>query len=75
MGGSFREKLEEGLRIKFRGFKFRGAKLILTDYNLEWPNVGHLSLVQQMTTSVTPVSNCTTLLSQASPVFGLLLFC
>ena len=27
MGGNFREKLEDVLRIKFRGFKFRGAIL------------------------------------------------
>ena len=27
MGGNFREKLEEALRIKFRGFKFRGTIL------------------------------------------------
>ena len=25
VGGNFREKLEEAPRIKFRGFKFRGA--------------------------------------------------
>ena len=25
MGGNFREKLEEASRIKFCGFKFRGA--------------------------------------------------
>ena len=25
MGGNFREKLEEGPRIKFRGFNFRGV--------------------------------------------------
>ena len=29
MGGNFREKLEEALRIKFRGFKFRGAIIII----------------------------------------------
>ena len=27
MGGNFREKLEEALRIKFRGFKFCGMTL------------------------------------------------
>ena len=27
MGGNFREKLEETLRIKFHGFKFRGTIL------------------------------------------------
>ena len=31
MGGNFREKLEEAPRIKFRGFKFRGAMAIADD--------------------------------------------
>ena len=30
MGGNFREKLEEAPRIKFRGFKFRGAMVIFS---------------------------------------------
>ena len=28
IGGNFREKLEEALRIKFCGFKFRGVLLL-----------------------------------------------
>ena len=31
MGGNFREKLEEAPRIKFRGFKFRGVKVLRAD--------------------------------------------
>ena len=30
MDGNFREKLEEAPRIKFRGFKFRGAMVIFS---------------------------------------------
>ena len=32
MGGNFREKLEEGPRIQFRGFNFRGAISIRSPY-------------------------------------------
>ena len=35
MGGNFREKLEEALRIKFRGFKFHGAILYFCNVNFE----------------------------------------
>ena len=36
MGGNFREKLEEAARIKFCGFKFRGARgLQMTHVNFE----------------------------------------
>ena len=34
MGGNFREKLEEALRIIFRGFKFRGAILYFFVHNV-----------------------------------------
>ena len=34
MGGDFREKLEEALRIKFRGFKFRGTILYFFAHNV-----------------------------------------
>ena len=34
MGGNFREKLEEALRIKFCGFKFRGALLYFFAHNV-----------------------------------------
>ena len=34
MGGNFREKLEEALRIKFRGFKFCGAILYFFAHNV-----------------------------------------
>ena len=34
VGGNFCEKLEEALRIKFHGFKFRGALLYFFAHNV-----------------------------------------
>ena len=34
MGGNFREKLDKGPRVKFRGFKFRGTMGGNMNFNL-----------------------------------------